>query len=290
MKKLNGKETAIKIKNILVMFLGTFLFVIAMQMFITPANLYAGGLTGIIQLLILLVDHLFGIELSLGILIFIFNIPILWLAWHSIGKRFAALTVVSVILQFILFEIVPPSYFSNDMLLNTVFGGVLIGVGAGMILKIGASSGGMDVVSQFIAMKYDGSVGKYSFMINAVIIIIAGMTQGWETALYTIISIYITSTVVDHIHTIHQNLTLYVVTDKEDEMIQAIWDHLYRGITLLDGRGAYTKQKKSILMIVLSSYELYEVLAIIKSIDENAFTNVVRSEVVQGNFVKKKIN
>ena len=291
MKFLKGTEpTVVRVKNIFIMFLGTFLFVIAMQMFITPANLYAGGLTGIIQLLILLVDHLFGIELSLGILIFIFNLPILWLAWRSIGKRFAALTVVAVVMQFLLFEVIPPSYFSNDMLLNTVFGGVLIGIGSGMILKIGASSGGMDVISQFIAMKYDGSVGKYSFMINAVIILIAGMAQGWETALYTIISIYITSTVVDHIHTIHQNLTLYIVTDKEDDMIKAIWDHLYRGITLLDGRGAYTKKNKSVLMIVLSSYELYEVLAIIKNVDENAFTNVVRSESVQGNFVKKKIN
>ena len=272
------------------MCLGTFLFVVAMQMFITPANLYAGGLTGIIQLIILFINSVFGIEVSLGILILLFNIPILWLAWHSVGKRFAILTIFSVILQFFFFEIIPELYFSNDMLLNTVFGGVLIGVGAGIILKIGASTGGMDVVSQYMSIKHNGSVGKYSFIINAFIILLAGYVQGWEIALYTIISIYITSTVVDHIHTSHQNLTLYIITDKEEEIIEAIWSQLYRGITLLDGRGAYTKQKKSILMIVLSSYELYEVLAIIKSVDEKAFANAVRSEAVQGNFAKKKLN
>ena len=147
----------------------------------------------------------------------------------------------------------------------------------------------MDIISQYISMKFDGSVGKYSFAINVVIILIAGFTQSWEIALYTIISIYITSVLVDRIHTIHQNLTLYIVTSKEDEMIKAINDNLYRGITVLEGRGAYTKHNKSVLMIVLSSYELYEVLAVIKAADEHSFTNVVRSEMIQGNFVKKKI-
>ena len=118
---------------------------------------------------------------------------------------------------------------------------------------------------------------------------IAGLTQGWETALYTIISIYITSVVIDKIHTVHQNLTLYIVTSKEDEMIKSLQQQLYRGITILEGRGAYSKNDKSVLMMVLSSYELYEALAVIKMVDEQAFTNVVQSEMVQGYFVKKEI-
>ena len=163
---------------------------------------------------------------------------------------------------------------------------MLIGVGVGMILKIGASTGGTDIVFQYLSMKFNGSFGKYSFAINAIIILIAGLTQGWETALYTIISIYITSVVIDKIHTVHQNLTLYIVTSKEDEMIKSLQQQLYRGITILEGRGAYDK---SVLMMVLSSYELYEALAVIKMVDEQAFTNVVQSEMVQGYFVKKEI-
>ena len=84
-------------------------------------------------------------------------------------------------------------------------------------------------------MKVNGSFGKYSFAINAVIIVLAGVTQSWETALYTIISIYITSVVVDKIHTVHQNLTLYIVTSKEEEMIESLQQQLYRGITVLEG-------------------------------------------------------
>ena len=275
MNFIKNEVLSVKIKNLSIMLIGNLLIVLAINMFITPANLYTGGLT--------------GIELSLGTLVFVFNIPILYLAWRSIGKRFAVLSMVAVVIQSVMLEMVPIGQFSEDILLNAVFGGVLVGAGIGMILKIGGSTGGMDIIFQYISMKYDGSFGKYSFSINAIIILIAGLTQSWETALYTIICIYITSVVVDRIHTIHQNLTLYIVTTKEEEMIETILKHLYRGITVLEGRGAYTKNNKSVLMLVLSSYELYEVLAIIKSVDEHSFTNVVRSEMIQGNFVKKKI-
>lgn len=284
------ESRAVKLQNALIIFFGTLLFVVAMQMFIAPANLFAGGLTGIAQLFIRLIGHLFGVELPLGLLVMVFNLPILWLGWKSIGKRFAVLSVVVVILSSVMLAVIPEGSFSDNVLLNAVFGGVLIGAGSGMILKIGASSGGMDIVSQYISLKHDGSVGKYSFMINVVIILVAGLTQSWETAMYTIISMYITATVTDHIHTIHQNVTVYVVTNREDELTRAIWDRLYRGITVLEGRGAYTKQHKSVLMIVLSSYELYETLSIIRTIDAEAFTNVVRCETIQGNFVKRKIS
>lgn len=289
MNFIKNEVLSVKIKNLSIMLIGNLLIVLAINMFITPANLYTGGLTGIAQLIIEFLSAGLGIELSLGTLVFVFNIPILYLAWQSIGKRFAVLSMVAVVIQSVMLEMVPIGQFSEDILLNAVFGGVLVGAGIGMILKIGGSTGGMDIIFQYISMKYDGSFGKYSFSINAIIILIAGLTQSWETALYTIICIYITSVVVDRIHTIHQNLTLYIVTTKEEEMIETILKHLYRGITVLEGRGAYTKNNKSVLMLVLSSYELYEVLAIIKSVDEHSFTNVVRSEMIQGNFVKKKI-
>ena len=289
MNFIKNEVLSVKIKNLSIMLIGNLLIVLAINMFITPANLYTGGLTGIAQLIIEFLSAGLGIELSLGTLVFVFNIPILYLAWRSIGKRFAVLSMVAVVIQSVMLEMVPIGQFSEDILLNAVFGGVLVGAGIGMILKIGGSTGEMDIIFQYISMKYDGSFGKYSFSINAIIILIAGLTQSWETALYTIICIYITSVVVDRIHTIHQNLTLYIVTTKEEEMIETILKHLYRGITVLEGRGAYTKNNKSVLMLVLSSYELYEVLAIIKSVDEHSFTNVVRSEMIQGNFVKKKI-
>ena len=278
-----------QMKNYATILIGTLLFVVAMQWFIEPAGLYAGGLTGLLQLLVPVLTYFTGFELNLGVLLFIFNIPILWLGWKTIGRRFTVLSIAVVVLASLFLGLMPQWQFADDILLNAVFGGVLVGISGGMILKVGASSGGLDIIAQYISLKYDGSVGKYSFMINAIIILVAGVAFGWETALYTLINMYITAAVYDKIHTVHQNLTVYIVTDKEDEMIDAIWNRLYRGITLLDARGAYTKESKSVLMIVLSSYELYDVLHVIKRIDGKAFTNVVRSEAVQGNFAKKKI-
>jgi len=287
--KVFNLTTDVKIKNALILFLGSLLTAVAVNMFVGPAGLYVGGVTGVLQIISMLFYDFLEIELSLGILLLVANLPILWLAWKSVGKRFAALTVVSVVLQSILFEIVPIHGFTSDLMVNSIFGGVLVGLGSGIILKIGASAGGMDVISQVMSYKFEGSVGKYSFIINAFVIFVAGYYQSWEIAMFTIISMYITSIIVDKVHTIHQNLTLYIVTQKEEEIEKALFDHLYRGITVLEASGAYTKERRNVLMMVLSSYELYEVLEIIKAIDEQVFINVVRSESVVGNFVKKKL-
>ena len=279
----------VKLKNALILLIGSCLFAIALNMFIGPGGLYVGGLTGILQLTVMLLDDFFGIEVSLSILLLVSNAPILWLAWKSVGKRFAMLTVIVIILQSALLAIIPDYHFSSDIMLNTIFGGVLVGIGSGIILKIGASSGGIDVVSQVMSYKFGGSVGKYSFIINIFIIFVAGYYQSWEVAMYTIMAMYITSVLVDQVHTIHKNLTLYIVTEKEDEVVGAIWLQLPRGITVLEGAGAYSKERRSVLMMVLSSYELYEALETIKAVDEHAFINVVRSETVIGNFIKKRL-
>ena len=146
MNFIKNEVLSVKIKNLSIMLIGNLLIVLAINMFITPANLYTGGLTGIAQLIIEFLSAGLGIELSLGTLVFVFNIPILYLAWQSIGKRFAVLSMVAVVIQSVMLEMVPIGQFSEDILLNAVFGGVLVGAGIGMILKIGGSTGGMDII------------------------------------------------------------------------------------------------------------------------------------------------
>jgi len=284
-----NRQTKARLKNAVVLLLGSFLFAVAINVFISPGGLYVGGVTGILQLTVMFVYDLFDVKLSLGLLVFMVNLPLLILAWRSVGKRFAMLTIITVVLQSVLLEIVPAVGFSDDPMLNAIFGGVLIGIGSGLIFKIGASGGGMDVILQVLSSKFNGPIGKYSFVINIFVILVAGYYQSWEVAMYTIMTIYITSVLIDRIHTIHQNLTLYVVTEKEDEVVGAIWLQLSRGITVLEGAGAYSKQRRSVLMLVLSSYELYETIETVKQADDKAFINVVRSEAIVGHYLKKKI-
>jgi len=288
MKFLSRRMKA-RLKTAIVLLLGSFLFAAAINVFISPGGLYVGGLTGILQLTVLFVYEWFGVELSFGLLVFLTNLPLLILAWRSIGKRFAVLTIITVALQSIFLEVIPAIGFSDDMMLNAIFGGVLIGIGSGLIFKFGSSGGGMDVILQMLSSKFNGPIGKYAFSINIVVIFVAGYSQSWEVAMYTIMTIYIISVLIDRIHTIHQNLTLYIVTEKEDEVVGAIWMQLSRGITVLEASGAFTKTRRSVLMLVLSSYELYETIETIKLADEKAFINVVRSEAIVGNYMTKKI-
>ena len=118
---LKNEQFSVKLKNLGVMIIGSFLYVLAMNMFISPANLYTGGVTGISQLIIVFVSSTTGIQLSLGSLIFILNVPLLYLAWRSIGKRFALLSILAVVLQSVILELVPIGKFSDDILLNEYF-------------------------------------------------------------------------------------------------------------------------------------------------------------------------
>ena len=120
MNILKNEQVSIKLKNLGIMIIGVFLYVLAMNMFISPANLYTGGVTGIAQLIIAFASSAFGIQLSLGGLIFLLNVPLLYLAWRSIGKRFAVLSILTVVLQSIILELVPMGKFSDDILLNAV--------------------------------------------------------------------------------------------------------------------------------------------------------------------------
>ena len=288
MKGLNQKIKT-RIKTASTLLLSSLLFATAINVFISPSDLYTGGITGLLLLMVMFIYDLFGIKLSLSILVLAINIPLLLIAWRSIGKRFARLTVITVILQSIFLEVVPDLGFSDDLMLNAIFGGVLLGAAAGIVFRIGGSGGGMDIILQMLSYKFDGSIGKYSFTINLFIIIVAGYYQSWEIAMYTIMTIFIIATVVDRIHTVHKNLTLYIVTAKETEVIDAVWLKLNRGITVLEASGAYTKEQRSVLMVVLSSYELYETVEMIESVDEKVFINVVKSEAVIGNYLKRKV-
>ncbi|NLC94908.1 MAG: YitT family protein, partial [Bacilli bacterium] len=107
---------------------------------------------------------------------------------------------------------------------------------------------------------------------------------------YTIINLFISTLVIDKIHTRHNKLTLLIVTDKKDELIETLHKRIYRGITIIPSIGAYSRQEKTILMMVISSFELYNVLSIIKEVDDKAFTNVFKSQAVYGNFYKHRLD
>ena len=279
-----------EIKGLIMISLGALITSIAINWFISSAGLYVGGVTGISQLIQRYSAQHFGISLNLGLLIWSINIPLLLLAYRFIGKKFTYHTLFTVSMMTLCLNLVPRQSFSDDLLLNVILGGALNAAGGGIILKYGGSTGGVDVLSQYLSIKKSGSFGKYSFYVNCIIIAIAGSMEGWEIAFYTILLIFIQMQVIDHIHAPHESYTVFIVTNKKQEVIDTLQEKLSRGITALNAEGTYTHEDKSLLMMVVSSYEVYIALEALHRVDPFAFTNVLHSVQVQGNFGRKIVD
>ncbi|WP_108670075.1 YitT family protein [Peribacillus acanthi] len=275
-----------EIKKIIIVIIGALLNAIAMNFFLIPAKVYASGFAGVAQLLSSLFATFASIKISTGILLLVLNIPITILAWKKVGKSFTLYSFLSVVLMSFFMEIIPVVKVSPDILLNAVFGGVIAAVGVGFTLKYGASTGGMDIIAMILSRMKDKPVGTYLFSLNAVIILTAGYIYGWEKALYTLVTLYAASRVVDAIHTRHNKLTALIITKKSEELKAAIHGRLVRGITTIPAKGAFTNESKEMMMIVITRYELYDLEKIIQSVDPNAFTNIVHTEGVFGFFRK----
>lgn len=271
-------------KKIAVVAAGSLIGALAMNLFLVPANIYSSGFTGIAQLLSKVLSDHTPINVSIGFLLLLLNIPVAILGWKKVGKSFTIYSFLSVVLSSLFLTLIPIKQVSNDILLNAVFGGVIQAVGVGITLKWGASTGGVDIIAMVLSRMKDKPIGPYMLVINGIIIITAGFLYGWEKALYTLVTLYTATRVIDAIHTRHAKLTAMIITKKADEMKIAIQKRLVRGITILPARGAFSNESREMLMVVITRYELYDLERILKEVDPNAFTNIIQTTNIYGFF------
>lgn len=276
----------VEAKRIIIVILGALLNAISLNFFLITANVYASGFTGAAQLISSIFNDFVGIGISTGILLLILNIPVLILGWFKVGKGFTIYSIISVLFSSLFLEFLPIMELSNDIILNAVFGGVIGGVGVGLSLKHGASTGGLDIVAMVLSRMKDRPVGIYFLILNGIIIALAGILYEPENALYTMVALYVTTRVIDAIHTRHMKVTAMIITHKAEELQKAIHEKLVRGITIIPAKGAYTKSDKNMLYLVITRYELYDLEQIISEVDPNAFTNIVETAGIYGFFRK----
>lgn len=220
-------------------------------------------------------------------MLFLLNIPVAILGWLKIGKGFTIYSFVNVVLTTFFLEVLPVWAFSPDILLNAVFGGVILAFGAGITLKYGASSGGLDIIALILSRVSDRPVGVYFLVLNSIIVITAGLLFDPEQALYTLVALYVSSRVIDAIYTRHVKLTAMIVTKQAESLRKAIHEQVTRGITRIPAKGGYTADDKEILMIVITRYELYQLKKVIQEVDPSAFTNIVETAGIFGFFRKE---
>ncbi|MGE6260731.1 YitT family protein [Heyndrickxia sporothermodurans] len=264
--------------RIITIIIGSLLVSVAYNLFLIPHEILSSGLSGIAIMLGLITPF------NTGVLNFLLNLPLLIIGVFKLGKRFILYTILSVVIISLGLYIVPIKQVSTEPILSSLFGGVLTGIGVGLIFRASASSGGFDILAMLLNKKKEFPLGAILSAMNGVVVIISGFIFGWDAALNTMVAIYATGKMVDMVHTKHIKLTLMIVTSKGNEMKEKLLANVYRGITLIDGEGAYSGQGRKILMTVITRYQLTEIKELIKEIDPNAFVNITETTEVMGSF------
>lgn len=264
--------------KVLAIIFGSIIVGVAYNMFLIPHKILSSGLSGIAIMLGIISPF------NTGILNFLLNLPLLILGVLKLGKQFISYTILSVVVLSISLYVIPIQAISTEPILSSLFGGVLTGAGIGIIFRASGSSGGFDIIAMLLQKKNDFPLGTLLSAMNAVVVVISGFVFGWDAALNTLVAIYATGKVIDTIHTNHIKLTLMIVTNKGDELKTKLLANLYRGITMMDGQGAYTGQERKILMTVITRYQLTEVKGLINEVDPDAFVNITETTEVVGMF------
>ena len=297
----------------IVLFTNTLLS-LATVWFLEPAALYAGGATGIAQLLFRLINRL-GANMSgnlLGWFILLVNVPITLIGFKFVSKRFAIYSVIAVGVQSLVVLVIPESPFAyladpietinqagdtvstmnyGGILTLAIFGGLLAGMASGLALRFGVSTGGVDVLAQAVSINKGISIGNFTMVLNITIAIIGGgVLQGsWVIVLFTIVRMIINSLVIDKIHTSYSYTGLHIFSSHGEAIAHSLMNTLNRGCTLIDVEGAHSGKDFKEVYCVVSNYEIHRALKEIKKHDEKAFITMAPVKKINGKFVRKSI-
>ena len=281
------------IEDIIKVVVGSIIFSLAINIFIVPNHLYTGGILGIAQLIRSITKELFNIKNSFdysGIIYYLINIPLLVIAYRNLGKTFFARTVFAVSLQTILLSLIPTVLLiENNVLTNALVGGILGGIGVGLTLTSGASTGGTDIIGLALAKKNNNlSVGKLGLIINVIVYSIAGIMYGLETAIYSIIYAVCDSLLIDKMH--EQNIcsTAFIFCKKNPKRVNDyIKNELKRDFTYWDAKGGYDDSRTYIIYTALTKFELIKLERYLKKFDDHMFMIKSIGVGIKGEFEKK---
>ena len=279
-------------KRYIIVIFGAFLFSVGMNCFIVPLHLYSSGVLGTAQIIRTLLQHSAGLTFQVdiaGVLNFLFNLPLFFIAFKTMSKNFFVKTLLLVIVQtvFMTFLPIPVEPILEDMLANCIIGGVMGGIGMGLTLQCSGCGGGMDILGVYFTKKFENfSVGKLSLLINAVLYLLCAVLFDLEIAIYSIIFLACLTLVTDRAHYQNINVTCMVFSKAKD-IEGAIMKEMGRGVTVWSGMGAYTSEHTQIMTVVVNKYEVNHLKAIVKSRDAHAFLIFFEGTRVSGNFEKR---
>ncbi len=268
------------LKRYTLILIGCILGSAAINAFLLPAQLLSGGITGIAVILY----YLFG--LPIGTQLIIYNIPIVYLAYKVFGKQYAIDTIIGMTLFSLCIDATSflSSYnFVDDRMLNSIYGGVISGIGFGIIFRAGSNTGGLDVVGAVIKKFYSYDVGTAIFGLNFIIIIVGCIMFNVNTGLFTLICMYATAEMTNKAAAgFGSKKSIMIMSPKVEHMAPLIMQYLSRGVTFFHGEGAFTHQSKNILFVVVSLTQLEKIKSIAHAFDPTAFMIIFDASEVTG--------
>ena len=287
MKKIENSKDLIL--DLIFLVVGTFLFALATHCFTAPNNIAPGGITGAATML----NYLF--DINIGLAAFLMNVPILLLAWKFIGTKFCLKTLVSILLFTVFTDYVTPFipvYTGGEQarMLAAIFGGILNGAGLGMIFSRGFTTGGTDIISSLIRLRFPFfSTGKVLFAVDLVVVAVSAFVyKNIESAFFAFISMYVTSKGIDAIvYGGDKGKLVLIVSNHSEEIVKNILENIGRGATFLKASGAYSKDDKNVIMTAIRPSQFYKLKKLVKAIDPMAFMIVSEASEVAGEGFKK---
>jgi uncharacterized membrane-anchored protein YitT (DUF2179 family) len=283
-EKFTESRKFIILRNGLFMFIGSILYAFGLRAFIVPNHFIDGGVTG----LSIITSYLTGLPISAFVIVF--NIPFFILGFRMINRIYTISTIFSIILMSVFIEVfgfMPP--VTNDLILAAVFGGIILGIGIGIIIRYGGSLDGTETVGIILDKKTGFSVGEIVFIINLFIMTLAGFIFGWDKAMYSMITYFIAFKVIDiTIEGFNDAKNVMIVSEKANELSIVLMLELGKGLTLISAKGGYSGNEKNIIYTVITRFEIARLKSIVNKVDPYAFITITDVTEVMGGSVKKK--
>lgn len=276
------------LKRIVVICFAAMLMATNIKTFVRTGGLYPGGATGLTILVQEIGKRFFHVKLPYTLVNLLINAGPIYIGFRFLGKKFTWYSCMMIVLTSVLTDIIPGYIITYDILLISIFGGIINGTVISMCLMVNATTGGTDFISIYLSEKKGMDSWNLVLCINIVILLLAGLLFGWDKALYSIIFQYASTQVLHMMYKRYQKETLFIVTNKPTDVCNKINELSGHGATVMHGEGFYEGCKRNVVYSVVSKEEAGKVIKAVKNTDEKAFINAVKTEELTGRFVLKK--
>lgn len=275
------------IKRIIVICIAAVIMALNIKSFVRTGGLYPGGATGLALLIQRAGDMFFHVTIPYTVVNVALNAVPVYIGFRYIGRKFTLYSCLMIVLTSVLTDMLPGYAITYDTLLISIFGGLINGFVISLCLHMNATTGGTDFIAIYLSEKKGIDSWNVVLGLNVLILAVAGLLFGWDKALYSIIFQYTSTQVLHMLYKKYQQETVFAVTNRAEEVYDAIAGTTHRGATIIEGQGAYEDRERKIVYSVVSSAESKKVIRAIKEADPHAFVNLMKTEQVAGKFYQK---